>query len=364
MNFSSEHLTNVFSALEAEGTSYGDFKLLMFDCAKGELEEGISKKDANDKIRNVVFNILGLDKNSSKREIKRAMKRHGHELFEVIEDVIDIQVATGFKESEFFNEFVDMRNLALGDSQEFWTDEKVLLSVHRVSGDHHDIALQRLGEGESYTVPTSTYAIAIGENIDLYLTGRIDWAKMVDACASAFVRKIQADIYAEVMAAGNKVPSSAQFNKTMAITAANKDTFDELIEDVSTANECPVVIMGTRTALKKLNAFADVDWISNTQKEEVAEMGRLGRYEGTLLVEIPQRFKDNDVATKLVDSKKLLIMPQVENKFVKMVDVGETEVLEVMNKGDRQDDTQKYEVQRSFGVATQIGRYFGTWTIV
>ena len=36
---------------------------------------------------------------------------------------------------------------------------------------------------------------------------------------------------------------------------------------------------------------------------------------------------------------------------------------EVNEKGARMDDTMKYEVQRSMGVGTQIGRYFGVWTL-
>ena len=90
-------------------------------------------------------------------------------------------------------------------------------------------------------------------------------------------------------------------------------------------------------------------------------MGRLGYYEGVTLMEIPQRFALNDTTKKLVDSTKLLILPQVENKFVKFVDVGETEILEITEKGQRNDDTLKYEVQRAMGVGTQIGRYFGVW---
>ena len=56
-------------------------------------------------------------------------------------------------------------------------------------------------------------------------------------------------------------------------------------------------------------------------------------------------------------------MPQVEDKFIKFVDVGETEITEITDKAQRMDDTMKYEVQRSKGVATQIGRYFGMWTL-
>ena len=43
-----------------------------------------------------------------------------------------------FEENEFFNEFVEMKNIAQGDRNEFWADKDVILTVAKVSGDHHD----------------------------------------------------------------------------------------------------------------------------------------------------------------------------------------------------------------------------------
>lgn len=368
----SMHVQTVFANLCEDGITpeenYEGFKKLTYDLNHNPNEiydeEGnkISKKEANDAVRKFVFAIMGLNEHSTKRDRKRAMDRHGIELFEVMEEEIDIKVETGFRESEFFNNYVEQRNLSRGDSQEFWTNEKVILSVTKISGDHHDFTLQRLGSGESYTVTTSVYGIAVGTDIDLYLAGRYDWAKLTDQCAAAFVRKVQNDIYAEMMNAGKKLP--AQFQGTGALSTTTKDKLDTLLEDVSLANDgAQVVIMGTRTGLQQFQKLMDVDWITDDQKRDVATMGRLGYYGPYTLVELPQRFALNDTTKKLLDPKTLFIMPQVEDKFIKFVDVGETEIYEVNEKGARMDDTMKYEVQRAMGVGVQIGRYFGVWTL-
>lgn len=353
--------------------NFEGFRNLSFDLAHGyEIfdEDGnkVSKEDANNRVRKYVFEVLGINEKSTKRDRKRAFKKYGTELFEVIEEVVDIKVEKGFRDSEFFNQFVEERNLKRGDSQEFWTDEEVILSVSRIAGDHHDFTLQRLGKGSSYTVTTSVYGIAVGADIDLYLAGRLDWSKFTDACAKAFVIKIQNEMYAEVINAGEKLP--AQFKGTGALDETVKDEFDMLIEDVSIANgNCPVIIMGTKTALKKITKLADIDWVTDEMKSQVANTGRLGYYEGTLLMEIPQRFKlDANFAVKdadkrIMDSTKLFVLPQVEDKFVKFVDVGETEIYELTEIGDRMDDTMKYEVQRAMGIGTQFSRYFGMWQL-
>ena len=122
--------------------------------------------------------------------------------------------------------------------------------------------------------------------------------------------------------------------------------------------------MGTKTALKSLNALTKVDWAdpANSIKESVANTGIIGSYEGTPLMEIPQKFTDKSLATPIVDNKKLYIMPAVDDRFIKFVDYGETE-LEVNEKGATKDDMQSYEVQRCMGVATLMTRYHGEWDL-
>lgn len=163
--------------------------------------------------------------------------------------------------------------------------------------------------------------------------------------------------------AASKLPNPKQFIKTGVLSKDTKAYFDTLLEDVATANMSDVYIVGTKMALKKLTALADVDWADEGTKRDVSNMGRLGSYEGTTLVEIPQRFKLNDVtAAKLYSNDYLFVFANKEDKFIKFFDKGDVEILEQgQNKGDLADDFQKYEVQRAYGVGVTLGQYFGLW---
>ena len=316
-----------------------------------------------------MFSVLGIEKTDNRREIRKALRRNKNEVFEVIEDTITVEVAKGFNDNEFFNQFVDNRNLSLGDRNDFWTDDNIILTVSKVAGNHHDLSMQRLGAGTSYTVGTSWYGIAVGGDIELFLTGRKNFADFVNAAAKAFVKKVQDDLYAQVMNLDNTVPNALKGTGTL--DATSKVKFDQIIEDVSTANDgAEVVIFGTKTALKALNALAEVDWRSDSQKQDVANFGRLGAYETTTLIEIPQRFGNNVDFTanqadlpRLVDSKTLLIMPAMGDKFVKFVDEGDTQIYEITEKGATMDDMERYEIQRKMGVSVQLGRYHGAWKL-
>lgn len=127
------------------------YKTLMFDLSEGreifddEQEKVISNKDASAKLAKFCREHLGLNEKSTDREIKRALRtQNGIELMEVIEEVIDYKIQTGWKDNEFFNKFVESRNLAEGDQNTFWVDKDVILTVARVAGDHHDFNTVRI----------------------------------------------------------------------------------------------------------------------------------------------------------------------------------------------------------------------------
>lgn len=195
------------------------------------------------------------------------------------------------------------------------------------------------------------------------MAGKVDWAGFIQKIYEAFDKKVNDMVYTSLMEAGSKVLPTDQFTKTGELSSTTKDSLIELIEDVQAATGDEVIIMGTKTALSKLNAVTDVNWISNGMKEERHTTGKLGIWEGTRLVEIPQRFAPNDTTTKLVDNKKLLIMPVADNRFIKIYNEGESQIKEVNDSATNMDMTIEYEYQMKMGVATIIGKKFGMWTM-
>lgn len=374
MRFSTSHLRTVF----AEEGKFEAFRQLCSDVNEGNEifeydEDGkarkVSNKEANKAIRKVLMEVCDLTEEDlkSKKKRERALEMHHNELFEIIEEDVDFKVVTGIQNDEWFNDYVDSRNIALGDDDIFWTKEKVMLVVAEISGDHHDLTMQNLPAGAEHRVHTKTYGVKIGKDIDLLLLGRVDFSELTDKIAEAIAYKIREMVFTGVYGAAAQLPNNTQFVKTGVLSATTKPAFDTLIEDVATANNAEVVIMGTKTALKQINnvvapGTGAVDWRSESQKEAVANTGRLGVYEGTELIEIPQRFALNDVTKKLISDDILLIFAKNEEKFVWFVDKGETQIYESgAQKGDHADDFQKYEVQREMGVQVQIPQYFGEW---
>ena len=363
INFSSR-ITNVFEKMEI---SYEDIKNLMFDLYRNELGEGVTKKEAEEQLRNFSLEIFGLTKDSSKRDRKRAYEKYGREFFDVIEEVLDYTVSTGLKENEWFNTLVNYKNIKEGDENIFTNKQDAILSVARMGKRHHDTMLQRLPEGEKYSVDTDVYGAAVGSDIDRYLIGQEDWTKLVDAITKAFVVKCQELIFAELLAAPDKLPVQDGFVEAGALNTANRKKFNKVLQNVSVANDnADVVIFGTMVGLQELENLIQVNWIADSQKESVANTGRLGNYGRYQIVEIPQRFARNDVTKNIYDDNKLYVFATGDEKLIDFIDVGETIIDEITERGEANgniSDLMKYEVQREFGAAARLGRYFGEWEI-
>lgn len=356
LNFSTEHLSNIFAV-----TDYNEFSNLLFDTGMGM--EKVSKNEANEKIREILFNVMQIEPTTERKVIKKAFRIHKPEVYEVIEESVENLLISGWGENPFFNEFVEIKSMALNDTNEFYVPDEVILSVSELSGNHHDILRQRLAEGETFQVKTSWYGIKIYGEYERFMTGRIDWAAFVNKIYEAFDKLVNDMVYTAVMAAGTKVLPESQFNKTGAISDATRETLIELVEDVQMATGNEVVIMGTKTALSKLTTLVNVEWISESMKEERHSTGRVAVWEGIRLVEIPQAFARNDTTTKLVDNSKLLVMPLADNKFIKIYNEGDDYISENTSSEKNKDFTIEFEYMRKMGIATIIGKKFGMWTI-
>lgn len=370
VNFSTQHLRDVF----ADEEKYDSFKRLTEDLNHGNeifeyddngVAHKISTKEANNAVRKILCEVCELsddDLKSNKRR-HRMLKLHEYEVFELLESDIDYKIETGFKESEWFNDFCEYRNLSLGDDEEFIINDgqSRYFIVANYSGNNHDLTMQHVSPGKTVKLHTNKYAVKIGKDIDLILLGRIGYSELTDKIAKSFVYHIQNLCHTEIKDAITKLPS--QYKGTGPLNAQTKAQFDALIEDVQLANGSDVVIMGTKVALKNINNLSDVNWRPQYLKENVAHTGIIGDYEGTQLVVIDQRFALNDTSRKLIDNDMILIFPVSQDKFVKVVDRGETEITEITEKGELMDNFASYEVSRELGVATVFSNNFGYWDI-
>lgn len=352
---------NVKNVFENDESNYDFFNKLMLDYSHDMLD-GISAREANDKIVEIFRNIIGCDEKSTKAEIRRGIRRNQNLIFDLIEVVIDDALISGWQENPFFKEFVEVRNLAMHDKNEFYVPDDSVLSVMKVSGNHHDLLRQRLGAGKTFSVETSWYGIKVYAEFERLLTGLEDFSTLVGKITEAFDRYVNQALYETLIGIGTTLGS--QWYKASAINDTTKETLRTLVMDVSMATGSEVVIMGTYAALSKVYDLTNVSWASGDMKNEKYTTGRFGYWEGIRLVELKQGFKLNDTTQYLIANDVLFIMPVGIEPMIKLVYEGDTQTYQVQDAGTHMDMTYDYEVQTKMGIGVITNQKFGYWKIL
>lgn len=358
----------VLAVFNSHNCTQTDFCQLLKDVALNKLK-GVDDFAANEKIRMMFNEMCGIPADNKDINVARKALRRDNNivmLFEVTEEVLPDLVISGWPTDPFFNAYVDIRNIARGDSQQFYVPDKTILNVSKVSGDHWDIRRQRLAAGESFTVSLATYAVAVYAEFARLMIGAETWADLVAKIAEAFTKKINDELYAQFQAASSQLPSGGQWTKTLSLAAAanSREALLTLVEDVQTASGAEAAIVGVKGALGKLRALGDTQWISNEMKQELHTTGRLGYFEGVRLVEIPQSFVAN-TTTRQIDpsATSLFVMPVTDNKFIKLIYSGDALIKEATTAQENQDMTNEYYFIQRYGMATIIRTLFGAVTL-
>lgn len=355
IDFSS--LSEPVQAAFSNASSYMDFSALMLDTANKKVKQ-YSTEDANDAIRKQFAAVLGVPVDADRKTLRKAIRRNQPAVFELLEETLENLLVSGWGDNPFFQEWVDQRNLADGDANEFYVEEISMLTVSRFSGNHHDLIRQKLGIGESFSVKTDWYGIKIYEEFELFQAGRRDFATMITKVYEAFDRKINDMIYEAFMSADEKLPTDLKI--TAPLEAAK---LIEAVQGLETDTGKEVVIAGTKAALSQVVALSPSAWISQKMKDERNTTGLTGNFEGIRLMVIPQV---NEIGTrnKKLDNEKLLLMPvDPDNKPIKVVNEGEAYVKQIADGDTNQDMTYEYELMQKLGVNVVINQLFGTYKI-
>lgn len=141
--FTNDSTARVFENTECGFEGYHD---LMVDLATGKTcynKEGkeVSKEEANKKLRQIMFSVLGVEEGTKGTKLMQAMRRHKIDVFEITETVLEDMLKTGWGDNPFFNEFVEVKNADEDEANEFYSETSSVLTVSELAGGHWNLKL-------------------------------------------------------------------------------------------------------------------------------------------------------------------------------------------------------------------------------
>lgn len=352
---------NVIGKFENNYDNMLQFNEVMMDASHRTYTK-YSKEETDKIIRNQFDSILGIDfKNAKPMKRRQAWREHGKEIYSLIEEVLVDRMNSGWNETNSrFMEYVEEVNLADGDTNEFYVEDSSLLTVSKFAGNHHDTIAQSLKPGKSYRVETSWYVIKVYTDYEAFQLGKIDFASMVDKMYKSIEQYRYSALYSAFMSMDTLLPTDMKLETP--ITQATKDAIIEQIEAVKAATGLDVILVGSRTAIQKLQGTVNYDMFSNDMKEEKNKNGILGYWEGYECLGLSRvnisGTRDSVFTDK--DNKKIFIFPvSADFKPIKRVNAGDVIYTETGMDGSNLDMTITGEIRYQEGIGVVINQLFG-----
>lgn len=312
-----------------------------------------ASKYTDQAVRDAFFEILGEEKLTWQN-----WRRHGVECFEVIENVLNVNLPLAWENSPFYDQFVETKNGALGDTNEFIVDDNSILFASKFSGNYWNVDRQKLQGRKSFSLATEWITIRVYDELERFLKGTITLAEMVAKLQKSFQNEIDIRIFTSFNGVGTYLPAKFQESGSY-----DKSTMSDLIQRVQVASQKNVILAGTRSTLANIVDGVEAARMSEKQKEELATKGALLDLTGlgVTAIEIPQAFVRGTYDFK-VDNNSIFVLPE-NTKLVKLYFEGDTRAKE-NKETDNDDMTIDSTVQTKLGTGIVVSSLVGKYTIV
>lgn len=326
-----------------------DMVKLALDNYRGRTEK-YSSEDAQESIRKGLIEL-----NNGKTTLDYRAIRDGKcpGLFSFIETVLGATTIEGLQGDEYFNQFVDYRNVAEGEQNLFRVDDNDLFVVSKAANGTQGIRRQRLGGAKEIAIPTAMRYVRIYEELNRVLSGRVDFNTMITKVSDSFRQQILNDIYTLWTGVTAEQLGGAAFFPVAG--AYDEDKLLDVIAHVeAAAGGKTATVVGTKKALRNLKSSV----LADTAKEDLYKYGVYGTFFGTPLVATPQRHKvgTND----FVMDDNMLTITAGDQKPIKFVYEGDPIALagDPMSNADL---TNEYLFGEKYGIGLVVaGNNAGT----
>lgn len=273
-----------------------EFRELSRDLYNGNVAE-FSVKEANDKLRNLIKDMCNDD-------IYEFMDNK-YKVFRVMSELLTS--TTSELSRDVFEPIAEFKDTEFGDKVEFNVENPELFEISVIASGTNDLLRQKLIDGKAQTT-SFDLGVKIYNEFTEFLTGRIDWDRLVEKVAQSFNHKVVEVIGKEWKKAYGTIGSDLK------VTGAfDADKFVELAQKVASYSpNGSVKVYGTKTALAKIKGR---EYLESDAKER-KEKGYISVFESMECIELTNSWDkasntwalENDVLFILPDGQKPILI--------------------------------------------------------
>jgi hypothetical protein len=298
--------------------------------------QNFSKDEAENAFRQAVIDLVGAKPSDSNYFYK--WQENKYKVFNLISETVTVILPVTIDEE--LNGFAEVKNVGWGDQLVFETTDPRLFEVALVSDGNNSVRRQRLDNGKLTLTPQNR-TVKIYEEFYRWVSGRIDWAVMVDRVSRSFLNQIKIDIYNKIYASYSALGANYKGTGAFAV-----NQFHQVVQHVEAGSGgLTPTVFGTKLALSKVISGS---YVSYNMMDEINRKGFLANFQGVDLVEIKQAHTPNTDSFAIANDL-LLFVPAGVNKIVKIGFEGAAIVTESQANQNADQSveymfTQKYDV--------------------
>lgn len=322
---------------------------MAYDLYKGRTAN-FDAESANEAIKNIILETAGC---KDKWDMYKFMDNK-YKVFSIMREILTPVVAENVLAR--FESWVDIADIALGDTVEFEVMNQDLFEIGMVADGTSELRRQNLTHGK-LTMTGFQLGAKLYTEFDDFRRGRVDFAEWINRLGKSFEVKIGEYIVRAIE--GSYTTLGAKF----AVQGAYQDEkLVEMVERVEGKTGKKAVIYGTKTALAKLRTKdgAFQSHISDDDKRDIRNMGYIGTFYGTKVVEIPQSVNRKD--DFMIKNNMLYVIPD-GTKIVKLLFEGDVDVVEVSDPAVRKDMQFEYMFMRRIQIGVCRASVYGVYAM-
>lgn len=293
-----------------------------------------------------------VDINGGKTTVSYKDLRDNKAIFQIIEQILEATVLSGFKDNEFFERFVEYKNTKLGDQNSFHIKDNSLFIVSDTAEGIYGVRRQRLNKGTNTSIPTTLKTVQAYEEANRLLAGRMDIVEFLDKMEKSFMNRRGSDIYNTFL--GGLTALNATFTANGAFV---ENTLLNICDAVERTTGNTPIIVGTRTALRQVNTAV----LSEKMRESHNELGYYGSFNGINMMRIPQ-VNVQGAFTPLISDRELFVVTSETNP-VKFVTEGEAIVETSKSMFENADMTVDIFAGERYGVGLVMDQVWGHYRL-
>lgn len=311
-----------------------------------------TQEQREDAVRSVFLKEIGIEGAYSAKAFRKAFNKNKETVYEIIEEIA-LDGVKGLERHPFFNTFVEIRNLDMGQTNSFIVKGRNSVIVSEAAANW-SMKRQRVESGQSFTVLPNVYNVSVYEMCDRLAAGQSTFSDFINEVRDAITSKLEEICHTALSASLKNLP--AQF---VANGSYDENAIMDVIEHVEAINGEPAVLVGTKSAIARLQNKTLVG-LSDAQKDEKAKYGYIKEWNGNLCIPVENIAKAGTFDL-LLPNDEILVLSHADRPIRLVLEGGE--INRELSGTDSQDNSLTLSVMFRAGVAVCHAKVLGKVTI-